>query len=159
MKVSVSKRPSPAIIVAVVALAFAMVGTAIAGTDGLSAKLTKSKVKSIAKKQADKELKANVSGSHVNLADNATNATSATPTQLDGQSVGRVRLVGDRGSLRDRAGERRHRRRRRRRASRRPQVTHPNTGVYCIDGLSPAPSSVRSAVRSAAASGRSTSRR
>ena len=77
MKVSVTKRPSPAIIVAVVALAFAMVGTAVAGTDGLSAKLTKSKVKSIAKKQADKELKANVSGSHVNLADNATNATTA----------------------------------------------------------------------------------
>ena len=78
MKLSVSKRPSPAIIVAVAALAFAMVGTAVAGTDGLSAKLTKSKVKSIAKKQADKELKANVSGSHVNLADNATNATNAT---------------------------------------------------------------------------------
>ena len=78
MKLSVSKRPSPAIIVAVAALAFAMVGTAVAGTDGLSAKLTKSQVKSIAKKQADKELKANVSGSHVNLADNATNATNAT---------------------------------------------------------------------------------
>ena len=76
MKLSVTKRPSPAIVVAVVALAFAMVGTAVAGTDGLSAKLTKSKVKKIAKKQADKELKANVSGSHVNLADNATNATN-----------------------------------------------------------------------------------
>ena len=38
---------------AVLALVFAMVGTAIAGTDGLSGKITKSKVKSIAKKQAD----------------------------------------------------------------------------------------------------------
>jgi hypothetical protein len=65
-------------IVAALALVFAMVGTAVAGTDGISSKLTKSKVKSIAKKQADKELKANVAGSHVNTADNATNATNAT---------------------------------------------------------------------------------
>lgn len=93
MKLSVSKRPSPAIIVAVAALAFAMVGTAVAGTDGLSAKLTKSKVKSIAKKQADKELKANVSGSHVNLADSATSANSANSantanTAANAQAVG-----------------------------------------------------------------------
>ena len=78
MKHSISRRPSPAIIVAVVALAFAMVGTAIAGTDGLSNKITKSKVKKISKKQATKQLKANVSGSHVNQADDATNATNAT---------------------------------------------------------------------------------
>jgi hypothetical protein len=70
-------RPSPAMIVAALALVFAMVGTAVAGTDGISSKLTKSKVKSIAKKQATKQLKANVAGSHVNLADTATNATNA----------------------------------------------------------------------------------
>ena len=69
-------KPSPAMVVAVCALAFAMVGTAVAGTDGLNEKITKSKVKSIAKKQADKRLKANVNGSHVNLADTATNADS-----------------------------------------------------------------------------------
>jgi hypothetical protein len=39
--------------------------------------LTKSKVKKIAKKQADKELKANVSGSRVNLADSAKTTDSA----------------------------------------------------------------------------------
>ncbi len=70
--------PSPAIAVAVIALVFAVAGSAIAGTDGLSEKLTKSKVKSIAKKQADKQLKANVAGSHVNTADTATNAENAT---------------------------------------------------------------------------------
>jgi hypothetical protein len=70
-------RPSPAMIVAALALCFAMVGTAVAGTDAVS-KLTKSKVKTIAKKQADKELKANVSGSHVNTADKATSADTAT---------------------------------------------------------------------------------
>ena len=88
MKVSVTKRPSPAIIVAVVALAFAMVGTAVAGTDGLSAKLTKSKVKSIAKKQADKELKANVSRlARRTSPTTPTNATTAAnATQLNGQS-------------------------------------------------------------------------
>ena len=67
-------RPSPAMVVAVVALVCAMAGTAVAGTDGLSSKITKSKVKKIAKKQANKRLKANVSGSHVNTADTATNA-------------------------------------------------------------------------------------
>ena len=67
-------RPSPAIIFAVVALAFSLVGTAVAANDGLYPKLTKSKVKSIAKKQATKQLKANVNNSHVNLADKATDA-------------------------------------------------------------------------------------
>ena len=65
-------------VVAVCALVFAMAGSAIAGTDGLSSKITKAKVKAIAKKQANKRLKANVDGSHVNLADRATNADNAT---------------------------------------------------------------------------------
>ncbi len=90
-------RPSPAIVLAVLALVFAMVGSAVAGTDGLSSKITKSKVKKISKKQANKQLKANVSGSHVNTADNATNATNATNAAnaanadtVDGQSVIKV---------------------------------------------------------------------
>ena len=77
-------KPSPAMVVAVCALAFAMVGTAVAGTDGLNAKITKSKVKSIAKKQADKELKANVAGSHVNLADKAT---AVDPNGVDSAAI------------------------------------------------------------------------
>ena len=72
---SLKKGPSPALIIAVTAMAFALVGTAVAANDGLIyPKLTKSKVKKIAKKQATKQLKANVNNSHVNLADEATNA-------------------------------------------------------------------------------------
>jgi hypothetical protein len=64
-------------LVAAIALVFALTGGAVAAQH--SAKpVTKSSAKSIAKKQADKQLKANVSGSHVNLADSATNATNAT---------------------------------------------------------------------------------
>jgi hypothetical protein len=89
MSLDLSKRPSPALVVAVCALAFAMVGTAVAGTGAVS-KITKSKVKSIAKKQADQRLKANVAGSHVNVADTATNATNAgNAGSVDGQSVQR----------------------------------------------------------------------
>lgn len=77
---TIRKRlPSPAILLALVALVFAGVGTAVAGPDFL--KVKKSTVKKIAKKQAKKEskkaLKQNVDGSHVNLADSATNATTA----------------------------------------------------------------------------------
>ncbi len=72
---ALNKAPSPALIVAVAAMAFALVGTAVAANDGsIYPKLTKSKVKKIAKKQANKQLKANVNGSHVNLADEATDA-------------------------------------------------------------------------------------
>lgn len=67
-------KPSPAMVLAVVALIFALAGSAIAATDGFYPKVTKSKVKKIAKKQAKKQLKANVSGSHVNLADKATDS-------------------------------------------------------------------------------------
>ena len=70
-----TRRPSPALILAAIALVVAMAGTAIAQDP--VAKITKSKVKSISKKQADKQLKANVAGSHVNTADSATNATNA----------------------------------------------------------------------------------
>jgi hypothetical protein len=74
----------------VLALALAIVGTAVAGSDGLTTnKVTKSKVKSIAKKQADKQLKANVAGSHVNTAVNATNATNAQ-NAITAQNVGGV---------------------------------------------------------------------
>jgi hypothetical protein len=88
-----SHRPSPWMLVAVAALSFALVGTAVAGPSAVS-KLTKSKVKSIAKKQADKELKANVAGSHVNTADKATNAdTAANANALGGRSLAQVQPV------------------------------------------------------------------
>ena len=49
-------RPSPAMVVAVVALSFALVGSAVAGTDALKRAITKSKVRTIAAKQANKVL-------------------------------------------------------------------------------------------------------
>jgi hypothetical protein len=54
MGISFQRRPSPAMIVAVVALSFALVGTAIAGTDAATRAITKSKVKKIVKKQIKK---------------------------------------------------------------------------------------------------------
>ncbi len=77
MQVFQKSRPSPAMIVAVIALSFAVVGTAVAGTDGLERKVTKSKVKKIAKKQANKVLNKRESSLNVNSAQDAD--------QLDGQ--------------------------------------------------------------------------
>ena len=56
MKLSKASRPSPALVLAALALVFAMVGTAIAGPDAISNKITKSKVKKVSKKQANKVL-------------------------------------------------------------------------------------------------------
>ena len=86
------RRPSIAVVaalfVAVVALVFSQVGSAVAGIDAVSSKaISKSQVKKIAKKVADKELKANVAGSHVNLADSATTATNATNATTAGTAT------------------------------------------------------------------------
>ena len=153
MSLNTRKRPSAAMIVAAVALCFALVGTAVAGTDSVSRALTKSKVKKIAKKQADKALKANVSGSHVNLADqatnannannanNATNATNATnaqnATNLGGQPASayassnavRWATVNSDGTIV--ASESK--------GITQANITTPGTGQYCLNGLSPAP--------------------
>jgi hypothetical protein len=57
MKRSKIGRPSPAIIVAVVALVAALAGTAVAGPGAQSSKLNKAKVKLVSQKQARKILK------------------------------------------------------------------------------------------------------
>jgi hypothetical protein len=75
------RRPSAAFVVAVFALCFAIVGSAIAGTDASKKALSKSQVKKIAKKQANKAIKKAAPGlsvSHASTADTATSATSAT---------------------------------------------------------------------------------
>lgn len=51
-----ASRPSPAIIVAVLALVAALAGTAVAGPDATTSALSKKKVKKIATKQADKQI-------------------------------------------------------------------------------------------------------
>ena len=48
------RTPSPAMVVAVVALSLALVGSAVAGTSTLNKGVSKSKVKKIAKKQIKK---------------------------------------------------------------------------------------------------------
>ena len=80
MRLFAGSRPSPAMVVAVVALTFALAGTAIAGPDALTRAVSKSKVKKISKKQAKKVVKQEAPGlsvAHAATADNATNAANA----------------------------------------------------------------------------------
>ena len=90
-------RLSPAMIVAAMALTFALVGTAVAGTDAVS-KLTKSKVKSIANKQIDKRapglsVAKAVEADHAKTADAAVNAQA-----LGGKALDQVRSVAASGA-------------------------------------------------------------
>ena len=104
--------PSPALIVAALALVVALTGTAIASPDLAGRELTQKevkKVKKIAKKQAKKMLRKNIDGSHVNLADRATradradradnadNATNATTadTAANAQALSGNTVVGE----------------------------------------------------------------
>ena len=73
------RRPSPAMIVAVIALVLGLGGAAVA------ADLSKSQVKKIAKKQANKQINKRAPGLSVANATNATNATNAG--NVDGHSV------------------------------------------------------------------------
>ena len=68
----VFRRPSPAMVIAIVALIVALGGTALAG--GF---ITKKKAKKIAANQVNK-LAPGLSVAHAGAADNATNATNAT---------------------------------------------------------------------------------
>ncbi len=85
------RRPSAAFVVAVFALSFAVVGSAIAGTDSAKKALSKSQVKKISKKQADKEINKKAPGlsvAHATSADTATSANSAaTATNANSPSV------------------------------------------------------------------------
>jgi hypothetical protein len=74
---SISGRPSPAIIVAILALVFALAGSAVAGTAGLSNKVTRSTVKKIAAKQANKVVDQRAASLSVAKAERATTATNA----------------------------------------------------------------------------------
>jgi hypothetical protein len=69
-----TSRPSPATIVAVLALVAALAGTAIAGPDATISALTRSKVKKIANKRINQL----APGLHVASADTATTANTAT---------------------------------------------------------------------------------
>ena len=85
------RRPSAAFVVAVFALCFAVVGSAIAGTEASKKALSKSQVKKISKKQADKEINKKAPGlsvAHATSADTATSATCAsTATNANSPSI------------------------------------------------------------------------
>jgi hypothetical protein len=71
-----TKRPSPAIVVAVLALVAALAGTAVAGPDATTSVVTNKKVKKIAKQQAIKQINALAPGLHVASADLAADAAA-----------------------------------------------------------------------------------
>ena len=72
MKVRTARRPSPAMVIAMIALCLGLGGSAIAAGD-----LTKSQVKKIAKKQAIKQIDAKAGSLSVANAQNAVNAVTA----------------------------------------------------------------------------------
>jgi len=97
MSLSTRSRPSPAMIVAVVALSFALVGSAVAGTDAIDRAINKSKVKTIAKKQASKQIDEKAPGLSVAnavTAQNATNATNATTAANGAAGYGEFTQTG-----------------------------------------------------------------
>jgi hypothetical protein len=73
------RRPSPAMIVSIIALVFALAGTGVASVATISAlsKKDKKKVKNIAKNQADNQITARAPGLSVASANNANSANSA----------------------------------------------------------------------------------
>jgi hypothetical protein len=93
-------QPSPAIVVAVLALVAALAGTAIAGPDASTSAITKNKVKKIARQQvtqlaptlhvatADNASKADTatSADTANTADTATSADTATNAETAGNA-------------------------------------------------------------------------
>jgi hypothetical protein len=68
-------RPSPAMIIAALALVVALAGTAIAAPDIATKKVTKSKVKKIAKRQANKQINKRAPGLSVANAETADRAS------------------------------------------------------------------------------------
>jgi hypothetical protein len=92
------KRPSASMVVAALALVLALAGSAIAGTDAATRKLSKAKISKIAKKQANGVLNVRAASLDVNSAKTAGAAQTAQTAQsaVDAENaaaVGGVRLV------------------------------------------------------------------
>ena len=85
----IRSRPSPAIIVAVVALIAALAGTAVAGPGASSSALTKAKVRTIANKQANKALDAVLPLGSANLGtiNTRTQTTTVAPNGFNGTTI------------------------------------------------------------------------
>jgi uncharacterized cupredoxin-like copper-binding protein len=128
------RMPSPAILVAVLALVAALAGTAVAGPDASTSAITKKKVKKIATKQIHK-LAPGLSVAHADTADNANNLGGQPPNaflQDSGVRFAEVNADGTLGETKGISGA---------------NVTHPDEGAYCITGLDPAPTGVQVTLR------------
>jgi hypothetical protein len=119
MKQFARRRPSPALVIASLALAVALTGTAIAGPAAINS-ISKPKVKKIAKVQAESVLGARESALNVNSAKTAGTAQSATSAQT-ADSTFAFAFVGAFGDVSSGRG------------ISSSNVTWMPPGVYCID--------------------------
>lgn len=84
-------RPSPATVIATVALSLALAGTAIAGPEAITSALSKGKVKKIAKKQAGKQIDKREPGLSVASAVTAGSAeTAGSADSFGGMTATRI---------------------------------------------------------------------
>ena len=109
--ISKGRRPSPAMVVAVVALVAALAGTGVAATISVLDKGEKKQVKKIARKQANKRITKRAPNLSV------ANADSANPIAYAHVSAGGTILAETKGISQ-------------------ANLTHPGTGRYCFSGLS-----------------------
>lgn len=127
------RRPTPAMVVAVLALAFAVVGTAMAGVATISVlgKQEKKQVKKIARKQANAQITARARGlsvSHATTADSANSAATAnSATSANSATTGAAAAyaaVNANGSLTEGYAAKN---------IDEGDVTNPATGSYCFE--------------------------
>ncbi len=141
MRVFKGRRPSPSMIVASTALIIALAGTAMAAPTAIKSVLDKGEKKQV-KKIAKKEIRKAAPGLSVANATNAQNATNAD--KLGGQpgsfyapaTTLRTALVAANGTVDAAHSD----------GVNQANVTQPVGGVYCFNGLSPAPRSVVASV-------------
>jgi hypothetical protein len=82
-----ASRPSPAMVVAVLALVAALAGTAVAGPDASSSAINKKKVKKIATKQAAKQIDAQLPWRTEDIADGAVTGAKLADGAVTGAKV------------------------------------------------------------------------
>jgi hypothetical protein len=112
------KRPSPAMVVAVLALSLAVVGTAAAGVATISAFSHKEKRQ--VKKIANKQIRKKASGLSVQQAESADSLRGLAYARINGNGTLTAQSKGISQA----------------------NVTKDGPGDYCISGLSPAPKGV-----------------
>ncbi len=91
MRHALGHRPSPAMVIATIALSLALAGTAIAGPEAITSALNKGKVKKIAKKQATKQIDKREAGLSVASAVTAGSAeTAGSADSFGGMTATRI---------------------------------------------------------------------